>query len=638
MANYPLNRVSTGPYKPMNGLEVGFTKLSQYMQYFSAFLIILLVAIISIDVVLRSFFSTGIRGVMEMEIFLLVLIAFSAMTMNFLARRPIQIDLFYNTFKTKTQCRLDLFIYLVCGLLSFVMTYYTFETGGHHGSFSQVLAIPENIFIYFTSICYFTFGIAYVFLIIHIFKEMLAAKDFIGIVISITAAALLVFLPLIYREYGVRMSGLTIGAIGFAILMVLLLVRFPIGLAMAVIGILGSMAITRNPYAIFNNVGVYPYRFMSEFILVAMPTFMLMGEFIYHSGLSKDLFDCANKWLGRLPGGLASASVGGCAGFGAVCGDSMATVVTMTSVALPAMRENKYDPKLACGALAAGGTLGILIPPSMGFIFYSIITEQSIAQLFVAGIIPGILLTAIFIGIIAFQVIRNPSLAPAPTVKYTMAEKLMSLVRLIPIALIFILVVGGIMSGFFTPGEGGAVGAAGALVYSLLRRTMTKQKFADSLLATARLCGRIFVVMVGVNIFGTFLASSRLPSLLADFVVSMEVNRYVIIALVVLLYIILGCIMNIMPMMMLTLPSIFPTIVALGFDPIWFGVLCVLVMEMGMITPPVGMNVFTLASLAPDIPMGQMFKGIVPFFIGMLICVVLLILFPDIALFLPRMS
>ncbi len=339
--------------------------------------------------------------------------------------------------------------------------------------------------------------------------------------------------------------------------------------------------------------------------------------------------------MGRLPGGLAAATVGGCAGFGAVCGESLATVATMSSVALPAMEKNKYDLSLATGALAAGGTLGILIPPSMGFIFYSIMTQESIGKLFIAGIIPGILLTLIFIAIIVFQVWRNPELAPKSE-KYTLAEKLISTVKLIPVIILFVVVVGGILEGYFTPGEGGAVGAAGGLLFAIFRRKLTKENLRISLVKTTVMCGRIFMMIVAVQIFGSFLASSRLPTLLADFIMTMDVNRYVVLSMVIIIYIFLGCIMNIMPMMMLTLPSIFPTIQALGFDGIWFGVVTVIIMEMGMITPPVGMNVFTMASIATHVPMSKIFRGVMPFFIGMLICAILVIIFPQLALWLPN--
>ncbi len=637
MPNYPQSRELRGPYKPYNFIEASLLKLSKCIHIFGALLIALLMLPVVIDVVLRSFFTSAFPGVMEIETLALSAIAFSGMALNFITRQPIQIDLFYNNFKSQNQARFDLFSYILSIGVCAVLAYQTCKAGLHHGTVTVVLGIPENIFVLYTSFIFAIITLIYLFLILHVLEEMVKAKDFLGILLAILGAVSIVMLPVLYRTSGVRLSGLFIGTFGFSLLICLLLVRVPIGLAMALIGILGSATIARNPWGAFTAAGLTPFRSTTEFILVAIPMFMLMGEFIYHSGLSKDLFECANKWLGRTPGGLASASVAGCAGFGAVSGDSLATVATMTSVALPEMRAKNYDTSLATGALAAGGTLGILIPPSMGFIIYSIITEESIAKLFLAGILPGILLTAIFIGIIAFQVIRNPSLAPKGPV-VPLGEKFASLLKLIPIAGLFGLVIGGILSGFFTPGEGGAIGAFGALCFAIYRKKMTKENFMASITATGRMAGKIFVVMVGVNLFGNFLSASRLPSLLANTIVEMNVNAYIVLAAIILIYIFLGCIMSIIPMMMLTLPSIFPTVVALGFDPIWFGVVVVVVMEMGMITPPVGMNVFTMASLAPDIPMSKVFKGVLPFFWGMILCVILLIIFPQIALFLPNMS
>ncbi len=635
MAHYPISRESTGFYKPFNSLEAGYIKITQYLMLFGAVCLGLLVIPICIDVFLRSFASSSMDGIMEIQMLVLVIIAYSATALTFIKRQPVQIDLFYTKFKAQKQCRIDLFANVMGITAIALLALKSFQAGFHHAGATAVLLIPESYVIFFTAFSFFLVFIAFIFLLLHSIKEMIDAKDYLGIFLAVFAAISIMALPFIYRYIGTRLSGLLIGTFGFALLMVLLLIRVPIAIAMLVIGICGSIAISRNMWAPLNGIGLAPFRHAYEFTLVALPMFMLMGEFIYFSGLSHDLFDCANKWMGRLPGGLAAATIGGCAGFGAVCGESLATVATMSSVALPAMEKEKYHPTLSTGALAAGGTLGILIPPSMGFIFYSIMTEESIGKLFIAGIIPGILLTLIFIGIIIFQVWRNPELAPK-SAKYSLAEKLISTVKLIPVAVLFIIVVGGILAGYFTPGEGGAVGAAGGFLFALMRKKLTKENLKISLVKTTVMCGRIFMMIMAVQVFGGFLAASRLPTLLADFIMNVEVNRYVVLGLVVVIYIFLGCIMNIMPMMMLTLPSIYPTIQALGFDGIWFGVVTVIVMEMGMITPPVGMNVFTMSSIATHIPMAQIFRGVMPFFVGMLICAALVIIFPELALWLPN--
>jgi tripartite ATP-independent transporter DctM subunit len=380
--------------------------------------------------------------------------------------------------------------------------------------------------------------------------------------------------------------------------------------------------------------GIAPYSTAASFVLVVVPLFILMGELAFNSGISKDLFDTANKWLGRLRGGLAMSAVAGCAGFAAVCGDSLATAITMGTVSLPEMKKKKYSDMLATGCLAAGGTLGILIPPSVGFIFYAIVTEESVGKLFIAGLLPGLLLAVLFFIAIYIFARMNPDAAPRGD-KTTLKEKLISLKGVYGMLLLFILILGGILGGIFSPTEGGGIGAVGAFVFALFKKRVTWENLKKALMGTADITCKLITILIGVGILSYFLAATRLPMELAGMVTGLDINRYLIFAAVIILFAILGCLMNVIPMLLLTLPAIFPTIVALGFDPIWFGVVTVIVMEMGQITPPVGVNVFALSSVAPDVPMETIFKGIFPFFICMLVCVVILVIFPQIALFLP---
>ncbi|MBO4318021.1 MAG: TRAP transporter large permease subunit, partial [Mailhella sp.] len=457
--------------------------------------------------------------------------------------------------------------------------------------------------------------------------------EFIVIFLAVLFCAALTYMQFWYKGLGVKLSGLAIGCIGFCLLLFLMLMRFPLGFTMCFIGLLGLFAVMRSPVAVMKAVATIPYTQTATFIMIALPMFMLMGDMVTMAGLSHDIFNAAQKWMGRLPGGLAIAAVGGCAGFGAVCGDSMATAIAMSSVSLPAMRENGYNMSLACGSLAAGGTLGILIPPSMGFIVYSMVTEVSVGKLFISGILPGIVLAAIFCSIIFFQVIRHPDWAPK-TGSAPFKEKIAALIGLIPVLILFLVVVIGILRGWFTPAEGGALGAVMAIIYAAIRRQLSWKSFSKTLINCTVMFGKMFALFIGLSVFNVFLATSRLPNLLATTVANLQVSPYVILVCVIILYIFLGCVMNIMPMMILTLPSIFPTIIAIGFDPVWFGCLCVIVMEMGQITPPVGLNVFTLASIASDVPMASIFKGVLPFFCGMLLCVLLVVLFPQLAMYL----
>lgn len=291
---------------------------------------------------------------------------------------------------------------------------------------------------------------------------------------------------------------------------------------------------------------------------------------------------------------------------------------------------------LATGSLAAGGTLGILIPPSAAFIFYAIVTEESIGKLFMAGILPGILLTSVFLLIIFIRSRLNPQLAP-PGPNSTLKEKIISLKGVVGMLFLFLLIMGGILGGIFSPVEGGAVGAVGAFVYAGIKRRLSMDIIKQSLFGTLSITCKLLMILIGVGILGYFLAGTRLPFEMAEFITGMEVNRYIVFAGVITMFVLLGCVLNVIPMILLVLPTVFPTITALGFDPIWFGVICVLVMEMGQITPPIGVNVFAISSVADDVPMEKIFSGILPFFIGMILCVILLLVFPNIALFLPNL-
>ncbi len=631
-----LKCISRGILPPLSAIENAFNSLTRFLLMISACITGLLAFPICIDIISRTFFGYSIDGIIEVETLALVPMAFCATGFLTVSRQHIQIDIFFDMFSVKNRTRLILLANLIGLAASVIMTWQTFEAAVDNSELTASLYIPVKYFMLFTTTGFLCAGIGFFFQIVHVLEDLLRIKDYKGILLPLLAVCLITAVPFLYRASDFKLSGLAIGGIGFLILFSLLLIRVPIAFAMAFMGVMGMLCIKRSAMSAFAAVGEVPYIQTADFVFVAIPMFMLMGELAFYSGISADLFECANRWLGRLPGGLAVATVGGCAGFGAVCGESLPTVITMSAVALPSMREKKYAPGLATGALAAGGTLGILIPPSIGFIFYSIITEESVGKLFIAGILPGLLLAALFIITIIIQVKRNPSLAPKGDV-YTFGQKMRSLLLLLPMVALFTLVVGGILAGSFTPGEGGAVGAMGAFLYSLLRGKITWAVIKNSLNATVIMSGKIFIIFAGVYCFGAFLASSRLPNLLADTIMLLDVNRYVVLFVVILLYVFLGCVMNILPMMLLTLPSIYPTIQALGFDGIWFGVITVILMEMGLITPPVGMNVFTLSSLAPDIPMAAIFKGVLPFFAAMLVCTALIIIFPGIATWLPNL-
>jgi tripartite ATP-independent transporter DctM subunit len=496
------------------------------------------------------------------------------------------------------------------------------------------LGIPVSIFIGLSAIATALTTLAFLIDFLKSVSVLFKEKR-IGLIVAAAAAVITVlFSPVVLKFLWPDAGGLSLGVLGMLLLFVLLFLRMPIGFAMTLVGFLGMWALTGSMMAPLRLLGISPYAETASFIMAVLPLFVLMGELAFFSGMSQDLFESAYKWFGRMPGGLAMASVAGSAGFAAVCGDSLATAVTMGSIALPEMKKRGYSPALATGGIAAGGTLGILIPPSLGFIFYAIVTEESVGQLFVAGFIPGLLLAVLFILYIYIVANLNPHKAP-PGEAFSFKEKIVSLKGVIAMVGLFILILGGILGGVFSPTEGGAIGAACCFCYALARRRINKTILNKALEETVKITCKIMVVVIGVGILGSFLASSRLPYHLANLVTGLELNRYLVLMAIVLLYLFLGCLMNVIPIMLLTLPAIFPSVLALGFDPIWFGVISVILMEMGQITPPIGIIVFAVGSMEKELPLETIFRGVVPFVICMLLCVLILTFFPQIALWLP---
>ena len=424
------------------------------------------------------------------------------------------------------------------------------------------------------------------------------------------------------------------GVLGLIVLLVLLFARMWIAIAMALIGFLGFIYIGGLDPALM-ILATVPYRTLSNYTLSTLPLFVLMGIVIANTGIGEDLYHAAHTWMGRLKGGLAMATVLACAALAAICGNSMAGTITMGKVAVPEMRKYKYDESLATACVATGGTLGFLIPPSLGFILYAILTEQSVGKLFMAGVLPGLLLVSLLISVIFIIGKFKPlSMPPGPGTSFK--EKIVSIKYTWAMVLLFLLVMGGIYGGIFTPTEAGAIGAFGAIVISAISRRLTLQNLFTSLFEAARTTGMIACIIIGAFIFSKFLCISELPFSLSEFVGGLPFNRYTIFAIIVFLYILLGMFMDVMPAIVLTVPILYPVIISLGFDPIWYGVIMVLVMEMGMITPPIGMNVFILAGVTGS-DIGTIFRGVWPFVAAELLCVIIVTIFPQIVMFLPNM-
>jgi len=429
------------------------------------------------------------------------------------------------------------------------------------------------------------------------------------------------------------MSPTLVGIIGLVVLIVVLFSRMPVGFVMALLGLVGfsymvslEAGLSLLAKDIFDIFGNYSFT--------VIPLFVLMGQIAFHAGISRRLYDSAYKLMGHWPGGLAMATIGACAGFAAICGSTNASAATMATVALPEMKRYRYDMKLATGTVAAGGSLGILIPPSVIFIVYGIMTEQSIGKLFVSGIFPGILLASLFLLTIYIWTRLRPELGPRGP-RTSLGEKTRALSGLVEMVIIFGVVMGGLFVGFFTPTEAGAVGAFSTLLLAIIRRQITWPGFLQALVETTRISCMVLVIVTGATVFGHFLAITRIPFELAGWVKGLPLPPWGIMGVIIFIYLMGGCFMDALALILLTINIFFPVAVSLGYDPIWFGVIIVMVTEMGVITPPVGVNVYVVSGVAKDVPLEVIFKGILPLLLALIVAVVLMVIFPQIALFLP---
>jgi C4-dicarboxylate transporter, DctM subunit len=429
------------------------------------------------------------------------------------------------------------------------------------------------------------------------------------------------------------MTPATGALIGFALLFILLVGSMPVGFAMATAGLIGFASVV-NPGAAFSMATIDLYSTFSDYNLTTIPLFVLMGQVAFHTGISQGLFHAAYHWLGRLPGGLAMSTVGACTVFGAICGSGPATAATMASVALPEMRRYRYDMELATGCVAAGGGLGMLIPPSIVFIVYAILTEQSIGKLFIAGIAPGLMIAALFCAVIYVECRRRPHLGPRGPGSPWRA-KFAALLGIWETVMLFLLVMGGMFLGFCTPTEAAAIGAAGALLIALAKRRLTRRILGQCLTETVRTSCMVMTIVAGAIIFGRFLAVTQVPTTLASGLSGLPLPGWCILVLILLFFFIGGCFLDALALNILTIPVFYPVIVALNYDLIWFGVMMVVVTMIGVITPPVGVCVYVVSGMARDVALEKIFRGSLPFLWALVLAAVLLILFPRIATFLP---
>jgi tripartite ATP-independent transporter DctM subunit len=429
------------------------------------------------------------------------------------------------------------------------------------------------------------------------------------------------------------MSADAVAVIGFVLLFVLMLLRVPIGMAMGLVGVGGFAYLTSGGPAL-KIVGHTTMRTVTDFNFAVVPLFLLMGSFATTSGMSRELFRAANSFLGHLRGGLGIATIAACGGFAAICGSSVATAATFSRVAYPEMLRYKYPQSFATGVIAAGGTLGIMIPPSTVLAVYGLITEQDIGKLFVAGVLPGVLAVCMYMATITIIGWVRPNFLPAGQ-RTPWKERFQSLRDVWATVLLFAFVVGGIYGGMFTATEAAGMGAGGAFIIGVLRGRLKKDDILRSLLEATRTTAAIFTILIGALLFGYFLTITQTPQKVTAFLTGLGIGNYGVLTVILLMYLVLGCLMDALAMIILTVPIIFPVIKELGFDPIWFGIIIVMTVELGLIHPPVGMNIFVIKSVIEDVKISTIFYGVFPFIITDILRLILLVMFPIIALWLP---
>jgi len=592
------------------------------------------------DVLCRYLFDSPITGAMEVVSLALLLSVVAVIPYVGAMNRHIAIDFLTNALSERKRLLLNsltalVSLFLVTVIIWRSIAYGLFLIETNQGT--SALHIPLFPFVFALAAGFFLYGLVLAANLLWDLSKAIRSswQGLLWIAVGVAILLALYYLTAWPLKPAWKMDPVTTGLVGLIFLVLAFISGLPIFSTLLMVGFLG-ICYLRGPNAGLSVMGSSPFTVASHYDFSVIPLFVLMGEFCFFSGIGKDLYDAAYKWTGALPGGLAIATVGACGGFAAVCGDSMATSITMGTIAFPEMKRHKYAPSLAAGTIAAGGTLGVLIPPSLAFLLYALLTDLSIATLFISGIIPGILLVSFFIASIYLRARMDPSLAP-PGPSTTWREKLLSLKGVWATLLLFALVIAGMYGGVFAPTEGGGFGAFGALVIGLARRRLSWGGIRSSLEETAKISGICMAILVGSNVFGYFLAASKLPIELARYVSQLDVWPIFILISILFIYLILGCLMPAIPMLILTVPIFFPVITTLGYDPIWYGVIMVLMFEVAVITPPMGINVLALQSITSEISLGVMFKGVGWFLAVMFLFIALMIVFPDIALLLPRL-
>lgn len=592
----------------------------------------LMVALTFADVFLRYFFHNSLNGTVEATELFMVVVVFSSIAYTQWTRNHVVMDVLTASMTPRWQNIWEAVTAFWSVVVAALCVYTSIRYGQRTSSMTAVLQVPLRPFIYFVAFGFFTLLLTQLWDVVRAMAKTTrnSPKD------AVLACFLAVVPVLVAWEFSshrmVGMSTVTLGILGIVVMFALFLTGMPVAFALMATGFIFSGMLRGLPAAV-NMYGKAMYSTSASYAWAPLMFFMLMGYFCFYGDFGKDLYTCARRWLGHLRGGLAQGSVCACAAFGAVVGDVLSGSIAMSAIALPEMRRNKYDDTLAVGTLACSSTIGALIPPSTTFILYGVLAEQSIADLFMAGVFPGLICTFFFMLVIWGMVYRNPSLAPRLP-KEPLKDRLISLRAAFPIIALFVLVIGGIYGGMFTPTEGGGIGAAGTLILALLLRRLSWKNFVKSMNSSAVFITMCFTVLTGATVLGAFMTLSRIPQLLAGAIASMGMPGWLTMCAIIVVLLILGCFIPSMPLLLICVPIFVPIAHVYDWNLIWFGVVMALMMNMAGITPPFGINLFVMKGLA-DVPLSVMYRSSVPFVVALMLCIIVVLAFPATATWLP---
>ncbi|MGB3222849.1 MAG: TRAP transporter large permease subunit [Desulforhopalus sp.] len=599
--------------------------------------ILLMMFVIVADVISRNVFNASLQGAIEVVRVLMIVAVFGGMSYTALYGGHIRVDIFINKFSKPVKQSIiavaDLIAFVVIIIIA-IGTFGEAQTLWQEQANTGLLRIPFAPFAYATGVFLIFFAMALLVDFLESIYEIILydIRPLRYLVPAVVLVAGLFYVSLNPSVMPINMSSGITGIVCLLAMFALIFFGVHIGAAMAFVTLFGFSYLV-SPEAGITLLSMTSQSIASDYIWSVFPLFAFLGILASNIGFGRDVYQTAYKWLGHLPGGLAIATVAGCGGFAAIVGDSTTGVVTMSAISYPEMKARNYDVRLSTGCICAGGALGILIPPSLGLLVYGIITEQSIGDLFLAALLPGLLETLALILYIYFICKRNPQLGPSGNYS-TIREKFSSLKKSWHVMVLFLLVLGGIYSGVFSAYEAAAIGSVSVLLMGATTKRLSFKIFFYSVIEAAKMTSLILFIFVYANALGQLLAVSQVPVALANFITGLAINKYGTLCAIYILYLLLGCVMNVIPAMILTLPIIFPTIINLGFDPIWFGINVTILLEIGVLTPPIGINVFAMAGIIKEVPINTIFRGVFPFWIVMFLVLAVLTVFPQISLFL----